>query len=330
MGKIKVHALDVGHGDAVIISLKNEKCVRNILIDGGKATRGPNKINEKLKEVKSLDGIIVTHVDNDHIGGVLNFIKDINDTKDKLKKREKLFFLEEVKEFFVIFNKFDDNLISYKQGRTLQDQLISFKKALRLFYGKKCKLLKSYDIAKEIVLDGESPGIPIIIHSVSTRSKVDLIDNSKAYITILTPSKEDVIKNMVNWNECEINNKKSNAEIINKASISFLLEYADKKVLISGDAYIKDILNNLELIGRDKISKIDLIKLPHHGSYENNIRLKELLNNYNCEKVFVCADGSYNLPDKRVIEELDCEIACTSKLKEDYLKIAKKNKYTLN
>lgn len=327
MKEVKVYALDVGHGDAVIISLRSGSYIRNILIDGGNGTRGLSKINEKLEELKTLDGIIVTHVDNDHIGGVLKFIEDINNIKDKLKKRKKLFFLEEVKEFFVIFNKFDDNLISYKQGRNLQDQLISFKNALGLFCRKKCKLLKSYDIAKAIVLGGE---IPIIVHSVSTRPKVDLIDNSKAYITILTPSKEDVIKNMVNWNEYEINNKKSNAEIINKASISFLLEYADKKILMSGDAYIKDILNNLELIGRDKISKIDLIKLPHHGSYENNIELNELLINYNCRQAFVCADGSYNLPDKRVIEEADCEIACTSDLRKDYLKIDKKNEYILH
>ena len=324
MKEIKVYALDVGHGDAVIISLRSGSYIRNILIDGGKPEKGLNEINKKLTELKRLDGIIVTHVDNDHIGGVLTFVQDMN---SKLKKdRVKPFFLEEIKNFFVIFNKFDDNVISYRQGKTLQDELITFKKVAKLFGRIDCSLIKSYEIPKAIVLDGE---IPIVVQSVSKRSEMTLTYNNTAYITILTPSKDAVIELMNDWCQYDTNNKKGNPTIINKASISFLLEYANKKILMSGDAYIKDIFNNIEFIGRDKISGIDLIKLPHHGSYENNIALNEFIAAYNCRQAFVCADGSYNLPDKKVIEELCCEIACTSELKQSDLKIERKNKYKL-
>ncbi len=65
---LKVAFLDVGQGDSIFIEAPNGK---QILIDGGP----DNKVLSKLSQVmpfgdKSIDMIIATHADSDHVGGL--------------------------------------------------------------------------------------------------------------------------------------------------------------------------------------------------------------------------------------------------------------------
>ncbi|MDN5361646.1 MAG: competence protein ComEC [Moorella sp. (in: firmicutes)] len=67
-GKLRVHFLDVGQGDAILVQLPDG---RNILIDAGSNEAGPTVI-KNLKEygVAQLDYVIGTHPHEDHIGGM--------------------------------------------------------------------------------------------------------------------------------------------------------------------------------------------------------------------------------------------------------------------
>lgn len=64
---LKIHFIDVGQGDATLIELHGY----NILIDAGPNSSARNLISY-LKEIniKSIDYIIATHPDEDHIGGM--------------------------------------------------------------------------------------------------------------------------------------------------------------------------------------------------------------------------------------------------------------------
>ncbi len=89
--------LDIGHGDCTVITFTEPDTTspdgerrRCIVIDGGdegnKGVQGlqpdaPNaawRLAEYLKarEVRSIDLLIGTHIDADHIGGLLTFLKD--------------------------------------------------------------------------------------------------------------------------------------------------------------------------------------------------------------------------------------------------------------
>ncbi|QGP93621.1 Metallo-beta-lactamase superfamily protein [Neomoorella glycerini] len=67
-GKLRVHYLDVGQGDAILVQMPDGK---NILIDGGTSDAGPDVV-QKLKQygVEILDFVIGTHPHEDHIGGL--------------------------------------------------------------------------------------------------------------------------------------------------------------------------------------------------------------------------------------------------------------------
>ena len=66
--ELKVHFLDVGQGDSILLQAPNGK---NMLVDGGPKSAG-NKVVSFLKSkgVKKLDYIVATHPDADHIGGL--------------------------------------------------------------------------------------------------------------------------------------------------------------------------------------------------------------------------------------------------------------------
>lgn len=65
---LSIHIIDVGQGDSILIQTPNKK---NILVDGGdEDAQHIVKNYLKRKKVKSLDIIIATHPDTDHIGSL--------------------------------------------------------------------------------------------------------------------------------------------------------------------------------------------------------------------------------------------------------------------
>ncbi|WP_188456828.1 ComEC/Rec2 family competence protein [Virgibacillus oceani] len=73
---MKVHFIDVGQGDSILIETPNDK---TILIDGGPPKSG-KLVVEFLKKhhVKNIDLLIATHPDIDHIGGLVAVMKSID------------------------------------------------------------------------------------------------------------------------------------------------------------------------------------------------------------------------------------------------------------
>ncbi|MFQ5542757.1 MAG: ComEC/Rec2 family competence protein [Nitrospiria bacterium] len=69
MDPLKIHFLDIGYGDAIVIQLPEGG---TILVDGGKPEDGPLILN-KLQQlgVKQLTALIITHFHKDHAGGLL-------------------------------------------------------------------------------------------------------------------------------------------------------------------------------------------------------------------------------------------------------------------
>ncbi len=71
-GTLKVHFIDVGQGDAILV----QTATQNILIDGG--DRGTTVVNYlRSKNISSLDLVIGTHPHADHIGGLINVMESI-------------------------------------------------------------------------------------------------------------------------------------------------------------------------------------------------------------------------------------------------------------
>ncbi|WP_060210295.1 MBL fold metallo-hydrolase [Sporosarcina koreensis] len=74
--ELKVHFIDVGQGDAILIQSPNGK---NMLVDGGPKSAGKHVVDFlKAKGVKKLDYVVATHPDADHIGGLIEVLNTFN------------------------------------------------------------------------------------------------------------------------------------------------------------------------------------------------------------------------------------------------------------
>ncbi len=91
----------------------------------------------------------------------------------------------------------------------------------------------------------------------------------------------------------------------NGSSIAFILEYKNRRILLSGDAHSNLLVKSLRSLGasEDNPLKLDAFKLPHHGS-KYNIS-KELLDIITCEHFLVSTNGNYfNHPEKVAMARL--------------------------
>ena len=70
----RLEMLPVGDGDCLILSWGEESAPRHMLIDGG-LPRSSGLLGERLRHLSDSGGrlelLIVTHIDADHIGGIL-------------------------------------------------------------------------------------------------------------------------------------------------------------------------------------------------------------------------------------------------------------------
>lgn len=83
---IEVEALPANEGDCILVTIIKDDI--HILIDGGTAETYRNYLRDCLlrmkDEGKAIDLLIVTHIDNDHIGGIIELIKE-NGTSSESK-----------------------------------------------------------------------------------------------------------------------------------------------------------------------------------------------------------------------------------------------------
>jgi competence protein ComEC len=71
-GALVVNFIDVGQGDSILVQSAGE----NYLVDGGRPEAGPRVVDFlRSRGVERLDGVVATHPDADHIGGLVDVLE---------------------------------------------------------------------------------------------------------------------------------------------------------------------------------------------------------------------------------------------------------------
>lgn len=91
--EIWIEMLPANEGDCILITLPDADI--RILIDGGTGDTYKNSLRERLLQLKSenkvINLLIVTHIDNDHIGGIIELLKDNgSNTESRIIKIENI------------------------------------------------------------------------------------------------------------------------------------------------------------------------------------------------------------------------------------------------
>lgn len=282
---MNVKFLKAGSGDSVLIQHKKY----NILIDGGNESNYLiNEINEIHSKGEVIDLLVITHHDDDHIKGVIDFVKAVKDGnygKDFIKK---IFFNSPRKILGLIPTPQNGNLLSYKQSFELENLLLDLS-----INWEQCTEETNQMIFEELKIDFLSP------------TSEDLNKYSSNKGVRLSDSKCDWTSTMSEL-EKYVDDENQDTSLPNKCSIVMSLECDNKKILLTGDVTPDRLeLIILKLLSKSNTEKLffDYIKLPHHGSYRSLNR--NIIERLRCDNYIISTNSKkHYLPNKRAILKL--------------------------
>ncbi|RGN59245.1 MULTISPECIES: ComEC/Rec2 family competence protein [unclassified Bacteroides] len=283
---LHIEMLQALHGDAFILHCKKGKNEGVVVVDGG-PTQDSFKIVKRLDMLGTIDLMVLTHYDDDHIGGILAYIKRHKDDKPF-----------PVKEMWVncayqVPFKTSPN-ISMMQAKKLADELECINH----------DLIQSGHPAirwRKPVIAGEEKHLPFADFQILSPFEYikELNDaNFKKEIANISRNnnrqKGDLEISLI---ELSRNNKKSpnetsKQEVVNWSSISFILNCDNYSALMLGDSYPCTIIDSLKRKGYncdDRKLVVDYVKVSHHGSC-NNIS-NEMLDMIECNKFLISTNG---------------------------------------
>lgn len=329
--RLSLEVLRARKGDCLLLHYGTKDAPHLILIDGGPSDVYQPHLKPRLATLAEalatdedaslpIDALIVSHVDDDHIKGILELTSELRD--DAVERRP-----QTVRVRTLWHNSFDDLLkttpkelsalasfgsamlteppddsdgefidvasifASIPQGRQLRDDAALLKwKVNREFGG---KLILASEGGKSLSLEG---GV-----------EIKVVGPSKAQLEALQSAHDE-------WLRAQKAKKKKAGEaalaafvdrsIPNLSSIALLVRAARKTMLLTGDARGDKLLAGLKLAGlmRSGSLHVDVLKVPHHGSANNVSR--EFFERVTADHYVFSGNGEHGNPERATIEML--------------------------
>ncbi len=311
---MELQLLQANEGDAIHLRFIDEEGMyRNILIDGGtkdtytyKDSKGKIKdgalkqlVSRIREQGEQIDLLIMTHVDDDHIGGILQWFGDKNNqTADLVKK----VWFNSGRIIFKFFNQppVEDNDLAIPESD-------SFETSIKQGVAFEDFILKNGLWDEELIISGkvfELFGLKFTILSPSEDKLQKLLDKWQTEAPITETSRtsdwETPLSELI-----VTDSFKSDQSIPNGSAIAFIVENKETKLLFTGDAYATPVVDSLKALGYTTKKPLEaaFFKLSHHGSKGNtNVTLLNLIKSDN----YLISTNSavHGLPDKRLLARL--------------------------
>jgi hypothetical protein len=293
-----LHAL---HGDCILITIGSEEPLKRILIDGGppgtfKARPSGDLravLAELLEQGKYIDLVILTHVDDDHIGGLIKAFE----YEDGLALLAKKVIFNSGRLIHEYFNVAPD-LSKEIEGNFNQSQSTSIGQGNTLE-----RLLENKGIwHQEIIKQGDTyllDGAELLFLSPNEAELNRLLGEwVKEFPIQFTSHKKtdwgDSYEKLLSADTFVEDDSDTNA-----SSLAFVLKVDGRNYLFLGDAHPTTVSMGLKLFKYTVETPLEaeLVKVSHHGSKGNTN--SELLQLVDCSRFVISTDGSrHGLPDK--------------------------------
>ncbi|MDO8877635.1 MAG: hypothetical protein Q8M24_09985 [Pseudolabrys sp.] len=323
---VRLEALNALYGDALLLHYESKGKQRLWLIDGGPTSTWSDYSKNRLAQLPRKDGkltvdlAMLSHVDDDHVNGLLKM------TKAMVEDHPSASFIE-IRRFW--HNSFADLVgspASLKKGLAslagaqnaaaavmAADSLTLDVAGAPLDDWREFAVLATIGKGRELRdylttlgLTGNDP-FGGTISSASGKKPID-----GANVTIVGPIASRLEKFRKKW-EAESGDAAALASLFsdkldisptNLSSLVMLVEIDGKKILLTGDARGDDIVDGFKDagLGGDLPMKLDILKLPHHGSKRNIT--EDFLKKFPADHYVLSADGRHGNPDKDTIRAI--------------------------
>lgn len=327
---MKLDALPALYGDCLLLTVSSDKGDVRMLIDGGPKTVYETTLKPFLMTLRKgldkgtplmLDAVMVSHIDEDHIFGILQLFNELGDLQDKKAPAP-------WRPHWLLYNSFDD-LVGENAGGTAkvlggETVLASLGSGALLFDGGQpsedtLKILESYpqgnqlsNAAVKVKVTRNPPDQkPLMLTKPARKLRL-----GHAEMTVIGPRESEVKVLRERWNEWKAKKKpgatipgfsaKLDNTVTNLSSIVVYVKEGTKTMLLCGDAQgdlIVEGLRDAKLLDKNGVLKVDVLKVPHHGSVRN---FSPALAKAVIAKHYVfSANGSYANPDRGTLDLLE-------------------------
>jgi beta-lactamase superfamily II metal-dependent hydrolase len=299
-----IEMLPARQGDCLWIEYGAELSPSIILVDGG-MTETTAAIRRKIKQRSvgnklAIELIVVTHIDNDHILGILALLEDPN-----LNVEVGDVWFNGRPQLEKAFPRRD--LLGIEAGDALSTLLE--KKKLRWngeFGGKLVDV--GQDKPRQAKLGG---GMTLTVIGPPTSRLATLAD---AWVNLKggtessdsKGAKDDILGRKDVWPATWVESKELDDAVANGSSIALVAEFEGKRALLTGDAFAPDLVAGLALYRKHFAStetgrlSFAALKLSHHGSVKNIS--KDLLDAVDCANFLISTDGTqHKHPDTQAL-----------------------------
>jgi glyoxylase-like metal-dependent hydrolase (beta-lactamase superfamily II) len=296
----RLEVLPARYGDCILLAYGSNP-IRHILIDGGAPGVYKRALKPRLDALSNLacefELLVVTHVDYDHIRGIIELAQD--DTLP-FKARD------------VWFNGYrhlpqtpGPEVLAGKHGELLTDIIMKNAQSWNShgFDGKAVVIPESGPLPQIDFEDGLSitlmgPTIPMLADLREDWEKscedIDIspqaLEEARAegHFALLGEEEKVVEQKRPDIEQLLRQGFTEDHSSANGSSIALLIQYGDYRVLLTGDAHPSTLVDSIKRLGDSRL-KLDLCKLPHHGS--RGSVSTELIQHLDCDHYIFSSNG---------------------------------------
>ncbi|MXV51922.1 MBL fold metallo-hydrolase [Pedobacter sp. HMF7647] len=299
-----IRPLPAFNGDAILVSFQHHDKTVNILIDGGVPRTYQRALKPLLKELQEagqpIDLLVVTHIDDDHIGGIKALYEDTALDRSLIKRvwfnsgklLSRHFRTPEDKSREVEVIPDDTTEMSVRQGLTLEAELekqsgwvqqVILAGYAEAFYGAEIKVL--------------SPREPML-KKLNKRWETE-----EAKQTQMSGGDHDDFQYTIA--ELLARDFQEDTAVPNGSAIAFLITLNGLHYLFLADAHPSQIEASLRALGYSEEHRLcaEFVKVSHHASKFNTS--PGLLDIIRSPHFFVSTDGgAHGLPNKEPLARI--------------------------
>lgn len=329
---LMLEALQANDGDCFLLHSGTASKRTLVLIDGGSSGIYGPVIEQRLNELRGnsqrldLRLVILSHIDADHITGILDMFKDmsesIDDGKEPLWKVASLWH-----------NAFDRLVGKHAASaqtatvaaaaagevdlKQLQSLGLQDEKAVAVVASvKQGKQLQGFAAKTKTPRNKETKG-KLIVAPAAGALRIKIADG--LVFTILGPQQAEIDALDKAWKKSNSKKKGASEQAVaadylnrtvpNLSSIVFLAEEKvgskTTRILMTGDAggdLILQGLKSAKLLGSDGRLEVDILKLQHHGS--NHSVTKEFFRKVIADVYVISGNGKHGIPHMDTLQWL--------------------------
>lgn len=297
MGRIQI--LQVQYGDAIIIERSRGVDKGVIVVDGGPTTSSDYFL-EAISELPTIDLMVLTHYDEDHIGGILSLVYDCLDNQTPLP----------VKEIWANCARYVPMVSSTRtspgQGVDLAKYLTGFVANGDLVWRDRISEGYCGNDIPFAEIEVVSPTVEVMNMSIK---KQEVEDGAPTKATARTNADLQTSLDDLAKRNTKAPDLTKDSQLANAASIAFVLRCDEFSVLMLGDCYPQNVEAYLRGKGwsEDHPFEVDFVKVSHHGSRNNTSN--GLMDIIKCNKFIISTnggDGRYAHPDRETFAHILC------------------------